>query len=130
MLFSFIIRMLSAVSGVEHKIDKRGKEFMSLRFDPAGQGSGHWIKSVVIYPSNKKGNITLLINHGGTRAATGLKFPMSSVLTLKPVKDDLFLVLNKGKVAGFATQYDINKIAAATPQVITTTRYYEPGDGF
>lgn len=130
MLFNFIIRMLCAVVSAETKVDKKGKEFLSLKFDRQGQGSGHWLKTVVMYPANKKGNITLLINHGGTRSDTGLEFPMSSVLTLKPVKDDLFLVLNKGKVAGFATQYDINKIAAATPQTIITTRYYEPGEWF
>lgn len=112
MLFNFVIRMLSAVTGVEQKVDRRGKEFMSLKFDRRSQGSNHWIKSVVMYPANKKGNITLLINHGGVRMDTGLEFPASTTMTLKPIKgSDLYLILQKGKVQGFATQADIDKIS-------------------
>lgn len=128
MLFNFIIRMLFAVVSVEQKIDKRGKEFLSLKFDSAGQGSGQWIKSVVMYAPNKKGNISILVNHGGTRSDTGLEFPMSTILILKRVNDELFLVLKKGKPIGFATHENVSRIAAATTQVIT--RYCEPGEWF
>lgn len=116
MLFNFIIRMLFAVTGVEQKTDKRGKEFVSLKFDPAGQGSSHWVKSVVMYQPNKKGNISILVNHGGVRMDTGLEFPASTTMVLKRVNDDLFLVLKKGKPVGFATHQDVSRIQSATPQ--------------
>lgn len=112
MLFNFIIRMLSAVTGVEQKTDKRGKEFVSLRFDPRGQGAYHWVKSVVMYQPNKKGNISILVNHGGVRMDTGLEFPASTTMTLKPIKgSDLYLILKRGKAVGFAEQRDVDKIS-------------------
>lgn len=118
MLFNFIIRMLFAVVSAETKVDKRGKEFLSLKFDPRGQGACHWLKTVVVYKPNKKGNVVILVNHGGTRSDTGLEFPMSSTIVLKPTKDDLFIVLSRGKMQGFTTHYEVGKIIAATPQYV------------
>ena len=119
MLFDFIVTMLFAVVSAEHKIDKRGKKFMSLKFDPQYQTGTAWIKTAVVYEPNKKGNVVILVNHGGVRMDTGLEFPASTVFILKPIKDDLYIVLSKGKKKGFATQYQVNRIMEAIPQDTT-----------
>jgi hypothetical protein len=94
------------VTGHQVKVDKKGREFVSFKFESDKTS----VKSAVMYVT-KKGDVRILTNVSH-RKVSGQRFNKGHNFLLKAVNDDEFIVLHNKNRAGFVPKAEIRNLSS------------------